>query len=161
MASSEAAWRHLLGHCERGRLRTDLSSPFRINRFASVSRPSNSLCLTWGANLLPSNLFLRSSLTLVRRPQLPIWPWFRPFHLSPFVSRFRPGVPNECTTTPHTGRFLPFSGSNRELVNSSVGLSEPKSDVPKPCGATAHYRCPSTTSMGGRDSAKWYAPRVI
>jgi hypothetical protein len=30
-----------------------LSKPFRINHFASVSAPSNTLCFTWGAKLLP------------------------------------------------------------------------------------------------------------
>ena len=33
--------------------RANLSSPFRINYFASVSTPSNTLCLTWGAKLSP------------------------------------------------------------------------------------------------------------
>jgi hypothetical protein len=42
----------------RWQLYRNLSSPFRINIFASVSAPSNTLCLTWGAkSFLPGIVF--------------------------------------------------------------------------------------------------------
>jgi hypothetical protein len=47
----------------RWRLWAGLSSPFRINTFASVSRPSNTLCFTWGATLF--------SMVYVTSPILP------------------------------------------------------------------------------------------
>ena len=35
-----------------------LSKPFQLNHFASVSTPQNTLCLTWGAKLFSSAVFL-------------------------------------------------------------------------------------------------------
>ena len=74
----------------------------------------------------------RSLLTALLRLQVPIWPWFRAFPVSPFVSRFPLGAPTLGPKTPPESPFLPFSGPNRELVNTIAGLSNPRPDVPKP-----------------------------
>ena len=74
--------------------------------------------------------FPRGLLTAALRPQLPNWPWFRAFRLSPFVPEFGLATQVRVPVAVTGGRFSPSPGRFAELVNGSARLSEPRPHDP-------------------------------
>jgi hypothetical protein len=102
-----------------------LSKPLRINHFASVSRPQNTLCLTWGAHSFSRN-DSSPPVNPSLRPQLRNWPHFRHFRVSPFRAD---SCLNGQPCAPATfagGRFSPAPEGNQELVNSIARVVQPE-----------------------------------
>jgi hypothetical protein len=70
--------------------------------------------------------FPRSLLTAQPFPQVPNWPAFRAFSLSPFVSASAMAGQMCAPAAVTGGRFSPSPGRFAELVNGSARLSEPR-----------------------------------
>ena len=101
------------------------SKPFRINHFASVSAPQNTLCLAWGAKPFPRTP-PRPLVNASLLPQPRNWPHFRHFRVSPFGAESRLNRQPCAPATFAGGRFSPSLEGNQELVNGIARVVQPQ-----------------------------------
>ena len=106
----------------------------QINGFAGVSGPQNTLCCTWGAKPPFSRRFPSMLLTPQVFPQLPNWPTFGAFFVSPFVSAFAMAGQMRAPAAVAGGRFSPSPPGNQECVNGWPNMSSLRPDEPNPRG---------------------------
>ena len=114
--------------------RTAFEFPRVVNKLENTRRAGFSnrefvfACLL-GSQFHSLQRFPRSLLTAQPFPQVPDWPAFRAFSLSPFVSVSGLAGQVRAPVAATGGRFSPSPGRFAELVNGSARLSEPRPDV--------------------------------
>jgi hypothetical protein len=124
------------GLCRRLALRSPDANPklpSLVNTQEKVVSSVFSICSSasvyhLGSQPLSLQRFPRSSLTAALRLQVPYWPWFRAFPVSPFVSASGLAGQVRAPVAVTGGRFSPSPPGNKELVNGWPNMSNLRPD---------------------------------